>query len=1325
MLRYIIISLLVLFVAFPADAKKNPNHGSGNQEQNNNSDRATLREPCSPGNSRVFQDINNVRAMLLINGDCWWNGEDAQYIVPKPPAGEVGVSAIFAGAVWIGGFDDGGNLKLAAKTFGASNGDTDYWPGPINLDTAIADDVVCGRWDRHFEVLGTDIDLHIDNYLEAIENDQTYDVSQIPESILGWPAQGNEYFEDIYEFELPNTDAGLAGFEDLNDNGIYEPTEGDYPVIEVRGCEAPQYPDQMFFWIYNDDANVHTESTGTEPMKMEVQVQSFAYTSTDALNDMTFQRYKLINRGTEPLDSTFFAMWVDPDLGCAADDYVGCNIERSLAFIYNSDLVDGLPGGCNCSGTPTYCEEIPVLGVDYFRGPLDEFGEELGMSSFVYYNNGGGTPPPPQGTDDPQTGPEFYNYLSGSWRDGQRFTEGGNARGGTTPTNYVFPGEPATEGEWSMADEELANGDRRTIQASGPFRLAPGATNELIIGAVFVPDVPNHPRVNLTTLLFADDIAQAVFNNCFEIQEGPDPPLMDFVEMDQQLIALLYNNDRSNNYRESYAENDFLAPNDSIEYKFEGYEVYQLRINDEGIRLDDPDNARLVFKSDIKNGISTIYEWIPEENSSGAGPAFVYDEVIKSEGDDEGIKKSVVLTTDAFTNKALINNKKYYYKAIAYGYNNYLPFNPATGVGQQRQYIVGRKSPEIYTVIPRPITTEKLNSTYGEGPIITRLDGVGAGENFLDVTDESREAILNGTNDNKVVYKPGEGPIDINIVNPLEIREGDYQIHLADTSGNNVYDVWIVTDPDGNEIWSEHPIDTLYEQILPGYGFSVSLIQSDDAGEKLDDTNGTIGVELDYTDTENNLWFNAVPDQFQGPFDYVQTEMAYPVGNNIDPNQSFTTFSNSALVPFRLTTTVLSNGGFPYTISPAWDVSVNVWSILLDLIPPLTEHPNVDIVFTSDKSKWSRCVIVETAGANYYSGVGDPESRIIPTEGNVESFDLRAAPSVGKEAGADGNPVPDNDTDANGNPRMGMGWFPGYAINVETGKRLNIFFGENSAYDCESPVVADLCAAGAFATPPTGRDMMFNPTSEVIVGDVRNGLAPVNTYVGGQHYIYVSNTEYDECEEIYNGLIMSNDFVQYPALESIVWTSMPVLAQGTQMLSYENGLIPNDMILKARVDNSYQNEVGVGMNDGDPTYQFSFTGVAPEELTQQFQLDSALSQVNVVPNPYYGFSDYEVDRLTSRIKITNLPAKATITIYTLDGKFVRQYVRDEVGMAPESSDSAIRESQVVPDLEWDLRNFQNIPVASGVYLIHIDAPGYGQRVLKWFGVAREFDPTGL
>src|SRR5438105_1660145 len=65
---------------------------------------------CSPSVSTVDLDIGNVRAAILMNGDMWWDlVGNARYEVPK----NSGKYSLFAGALWIGGEDAGGTLKVA------------------------------------------------------------------------------------------------------------------------------------------------------------------------------------------------------------------------------------------------------------------------------------------------------------------------------------------------------------------------------------------------------------------------------------------------------------------------------------------------------------------------------------------------------------------------------------------------------------------------------------------------------------------------------------------------------------------------------------------------------------------------------------------------------------------------------------------------------------------------------------------------------------------------------------------------------------------------------------------------------------------------------------------------------------------------------------------------------------------------------------------------------------------------------------------------------------------------------------------------------------
>ena len=74
---------------------------------------------------------------------------------------------------------------------------------------------------------------------------------------------------------------------------------------------------------------------------MEIRGQAFAFATNDELNNMTFYSYEIINRSTYTLTNTFFSQWVDPDLGWADDDYVGCDVLRGLGYCYNGREVDG------------------------------------------------------------------------------------------------------------------------------------------------------------------------------------------------------------------------------------------------------------------------------------------------------------------------------------------------------------------------------------------------------------------------------------------------------------------------------------------------------------------------------------------------------------------------------------------------------------------------------------------------------------------------------------------------------------------------------------------------------------------------------------------------------------------------------------------------------------------------------------------------------------------------------------------------------------------------------------------------------------------------
>ncbi len=461
---------------------------------------------CGLSTAQIDLDVNTVHAMLQVGGDLWWNGNKGRYIVPKPLLpGEPEVSAFFVGGLWLGGYnlDSGGNLKIAAQTYGRSNGDTDYWPGPLSVNgTTTQND--CNNFDRFWIANSTDINMH-----KADWDDNGIIDDPIPLSILAWPAHGNTSFEDIHGFEIPDTPQGLAPFIDRNGNGIYEPESGDFP--NINGA------DQGIWWVFNDAAGDHTESGGN-PLQFEIQVLAYSFlSSNDNINNATFYDYKFINRASETIDTAFVGLWVDPDLGCFVDDYFGCYPENNLAYIYNMDALDGVLNCNDCQGVNTYCEEIPLAGIKILSGvKAVENGNvvDRGMSIFTYYNNGGLSPPPPPGTDDPGSAPEYYRYLSGSWKDGTRFTYGGDGHDPVSVeyTNYAFPGPPNDSVGWSMCSEGFPGSDRRMLISSGPFDSDPGAINNISFAVIFVEDVP-HPCPDISPLLDAADDVQELFDN--------------------------------------------------------------------------------------------------------------------------------------------------------------------------------------------------------------------------------------------------------------------------------------------------------------------------------------------------------------------------------------------------------------------------------------------------------------------------------------------------------------------------------------------------------------------------------------------------------------------------------------------------------------------------------------------------------------------------------------------------------------------------------------------------------------------------------------------
>ena len=1322
MKKYIFI-LLCLFT-LQSFAKENYGLNSlvNNQSSSDVNNLRAAASGCAPATSQTDLDVNNIRTAILAGGDMWWDLNDARYEIPKGG----GKHSMFAGALWIGGVSDGGQLKVAAMTYRQDG--NDFWPGPIDDLTATTTDEECTIWDQHFKITREEVD----NFVSYISDPSSMPGYTIPQSIREWPAKGNvQGVVPLSQYE------GVAPFYDVNGDGIYNPEDGDYPDYNITGQNdnASLFGDQTLFWVFNDKGNVHTE-TGGDAIGLEIHAQAFGFATDDEINDMTFYAYKIINKATTNLNETYFGQWVDPDLGYYLDDYVGCDVSRGLGYCYNGDAED--------EGVSGYGFNPPAIGVDFFEGPLadlgdgvdndrdcivDEDGELIIMSKFVYYNNDFTVTGNPEGAED------VYNYLRAIWKDGVPFTYGGNGKEGTEVCDFMFPGDSDPNG-WGIGgdcgnvlsrptwSEETAGNipaDRRFLQSAGPFTLSPGAVNDITVGVIWARASSGGPMASVNLVRVFDDKAQALFNNNFKVVDGPDAPTIDIVELDQQLVITLSNSITSNNYQEGYKEKDpYISNSSDTNYVFEGYKVFQLKDNTVTVNdLNNPDKARMIFQCDIENDVSQIVNhyfdlsldaWLPVEEVNG---------------NNQGIRHTFSVTEDEFAtgNKTLVNHKTYYFLALAYGFNgaeiNANPYNPLDG--QNQPYKQGRKNIFSYSAIPHNNSPENfgtiLNSQYGDGVEITRIEGTGNGGFSLKINQATEdEILLLGSSDNPT-YMPNNGPIDIKVYDPANVTSGTFTLKF-----DGVQDTarWSLYDDNGQFVVnSAQTIQVGNEQLLPSLGISINVAQvsspkyinpasgsldlyvTGSGVDALTKECGVIESSIEFDDVYQS-WLTGVADGDGVDSDWATNwirsgDFEYDFGSQ-DPDAR-TDFNDYSYGSYESDLTecfeqILGGSVAPYKFTSYFHDGPAVSAAVHNYVD-LNNLQSVKLVFTANKELWTRCIVLESQDEPSQAYGYDPTGAF---DSHCKMYPRRS-PSVNKDGVPDGT-------------GSGMGWFPGYAINLETGERVNIMFAEDS-----------------WLTQENGRDMIWNPTS-----NIETDVSPSyqfttdhefsgGTYLlGGKHFVYIMSSKYDSCNsymsstrfgsaQVANGQFNTGAMIQ--VFREAMWVHFPLLNPNFELTSIEEGLIPTKTTVYLNVKKPYKKYICDDcdvVNDENPMYVFSTDNVATTVQSKDAQVE-AIDLINVVPNPYYAYSDYENNQLDNRIKITNLPQSCDIKIYTLSGSLVKEFYKDD---------------PTVTSLDWDLKNNYGIPIASGLYIIHINVKDQngnivGERVLKWFGVMRPID----
>ena len=453
-----------------------------------------------------------------------------------------------------------------------------------------------------------------------------------------------------------------APFYDRDGDGAYDPDE-DEPSFRSANClETPETcdanADQIAWFVVNDlDEGATLALYGSKPIGLEVQITLWGYARSDALGDAIFKKYRVIYKGAANtpddavIEEMYFSQWADTDVGDSGDDFAGSDTELSLGYAYNAFDNDlhydffGLPP--------------PAVGYDFLQGPIvPQDGSEaifdfkrrsgfsnLPMTSFVPFAAGGGL-------NDPEFG--SYNGTL-AWYSMMRGFEPQPDIDNPVPfidpfteveTFFPLDGDPVQGTGWNDG-ELLPPGDRRIVLSSGPFSMALGDTQEVVLA--LVAGIGADPLSSIDQLKFNDRFAQEAYDNFFAVPSPPAAPLLRADANDGAVIL-----DWGFNAEAVRATEEALPP----PFEFEGYNVYQLPSASA-----DLSQARKIATYDVVNGVTAI---LGDELDSESGLVLKRPLQI---GRDSGLRWFSTIRRDALRGGPLVNGQAYHFAVSAYSYN--------------------------------------------------------------------------------------------------------------------------------------------------------------------------------------------------------------------------------------------------------------------------------------------------------------------------------------------------------------------------------------------------------------------------------------------------------------------------------------------------------------------------------------------------------------------------------------------------------------------------------------------------------------------------------
>ncbi len=468
----------------------------------------TFAQCQEPGQAtRVFQD-GAINVTHKVSGTFINGGADPGMTIQNDAYGSEPLSILNSASIWMAGVDHGNNLKAVLS----DGKKTDWYPGPLTPE-GLTDNETCKNFDQIFEITGEELKAFIADYEDNLKIDDEHP------AIFGWPAVGNEFFEDIHGFKFPDENNIGAPFWDFGDNGVldgrFNPEKGDIPRTKSNSFDIGK----MQYWIMNDHGAYPT-SGEYDRNRMQVEIMAWTLDKCFSGNGRIYYWMKFRNRATEDILDMKIGVKFDAQIGNASCDQAGFFEDHQLSYFHHNTSQDSLLS-CDClSENDSSCESAPLVGIHHIRGPIDQNFNEVAINSFVSFEQFDSTSSP---TSAPNEIAEYLNIMSGNWSNGSSIYALGNGIDPDTAatTNLAFSSISDDYNGWKMCKEKVNYSDLAvyTGYVGEDLNLWPGATNELIFSVMVSNPKPKEECPRMNELILMADQNYCLFGSCW----FPDP----------------------------------------------------------------------------------------------------------------------------------------------------------------------------------------------------------------------------------------------------------------------------------------------------------------------------------------------------------------------------------------------------------------------------------------------------------------------------------------------------------------------------------------------------------------------------------------------------------------------------------------------------------------------------------------------------------------------------------------------------------------------------------------------------------------------------------